>query len=128
MNKRIARRAAALGVGIALMLATAAPASAAALVFRQRGTSDCVTDPGDVPGLPGFDFANQTVVVAPGGVLNVTCTGSLPEGLSVPETFVGDVVCRGDTPEQDVIGQIVVTTSGQATLRCRFLIDPFAGT
>jgi hypothetical protein len=127
MNKRIARRAAAVGAGIALMLAVAAPASAAAIVERSRGNVTCVADPGDVPGLPGFGFANSTVVIAPGGILNVTCTGSLPEGLSVPETFVGDVVCRGDTPEQDVIGQIIVTKSGQATLRCQFRIDPFAG-
>jgi hypothetical protein len=85
MNKRIARRAAAVGAGIALMLAAAAPASAAAIVERSRGNVTCVADPGDVPGLPGFGFANSTVVIAPGGVLNVTCTGSLPEGLSVPK-------------------------------------------
>jgi hypothetical protein len=126
-DKRIARRAAALGAGVALMLAAAAPASAAAIVERSRGTFTCVADPGDVPGLPGFGFANSTVVIAPGGVLNVTCTGSLPEGLSVPETFVGEVVCRGDTPEEDVIGQIIVTKSGQALLHCQFRIDPFAG-
>ena len=128
MNKRISRCAAALGAGTVLMLAAAAPASAAAIVERSRGVVDCVADPGDVPGLPGFGFANSTVVIAPGGVLNVTCFGQLPEGLSVPETFVGDVVCRGDAPNEDVIGQIVVTKSGQATLRCQFRIDPFAGT
>jgi hypothetical protein len=128
MNKRIARRVAVLGAGIALMLAAAAPASAAAIVERSRGVVTCVADPGDVPGLPGFGFANSTVVIAPGGILHVTCTGQLPEGLSVPGTFVGDVVCRGDTPEEDVIGQIVVTKSGQATIHCQFRIDPFAGT
>jgi hypothetical protein len=52
MNKRITRRVAALGAGIALMLAAAAPASAAAIVERSRGTVTCVADPGDVPGLP----------------------------------------------------------------------------
>ena len=128
MKKSIARCAAALGASTVLMLAAAAPASAAAIVERSRGVVDCVADPGNVPGLPGFGFANSTVVTAPGGVLNVTCFGQLPEGLSLPETFVGDVVCRGDAPNEDVIGQIVVTKSGQATLRCQFRIDPFAGT
>jgi hypothetical protein len=79
-----------------------------------------------VPGLPGFALANVTVVVAPGGVLNVTCTGSLPEGLSVPETFAGDVRCIGDG---DLVstGRIVATKSGQVMVHCQFPIDPFAG-
>jgi len=129
MKKSIARCAAALGASTVLMLAAAAPASAAAIIERSRGDFTCGADPGDVPGLPGgFGFANSTVVTAPGGVLNVTCFGQLPEGLSLPETFVGDVVCRGDAPNEDVIGQIVVTKSGQATLHCQFRIDPFAGT
>jgi hypothetical protein len=127
MNKRIILSAAAVGAGFALAMTAATPASAAAFVVRERGTSSCVADPGDVPGLPGFDFDNSTVVAAPGGVLTVTCFGSLPDGLSVSETFVGDVLCRGDTPQENTVGQIVVTTSGRVTLRCKFRIDPFAG-
>jgi len=126
MKKRIARHAAALGAGVALMVAAAAPASAAAIVERSRGNYECTIDPGDIPGLPGFDLANSTVAIAPGGVLNVTCTGSLPEGLSVPETFAGDVLCHGDSPVV-TIGHIVATKSGQVISVCQARIDPFAG-
>src|SRR6478735_8941191 len=91
----------------------AAPASAAgAVVIIQRGGSDCGVDAGDIHGLPGFGLASSTVVVTPNGALTVTCTGSVPEGVTVEHTFAGDVTCFGDfgiTTE----GRIVASRGGR---------------
>jgi hypothetical protein len=98
----------------------AAPASAAgAVVIIQRGGSDCGLDSGDIPGVPEFTLANSTVVVAPNGGLVVTCTGSVPEGVTINHTVAGDVACFGDfgtTTE----GHLVATRSGNVSIMCRF--------
>ena len=91
-------------------------ASAAAFVEHGRGVDQCGADPGDAPGLPGFDLANTTVVVSANGGLHVTCYGSLPSGLTLPQTFQGDVIRRGEEAWSDVTGHIVATRSGQVML------------
>ena len=111
----LAAASGALAPGVA-----ATTASAAAFVEHGRGVYECGADPGDVPGLPGFDLANTTVVVSANGGLHVTCYGSLPSGLTLPQTFQGDVICRGEEAWSDVTGHIVATRSGQVMLTCRF--------
>jgi hypothetical protein len=95
--------------------------SAGAFVEIDRGVISCGLDANDIyPGSPGFELANSTIVGTPGGTLVVTCFGSAPSDLSLAQTYQVDVICRGDTPEQDVTGHLTVTTSGQVSLMCRF--------
>lgn len=104
-----------------VVLTVAAPsASAAAIAYHAKGSYECGADPGDVPGLPGFDLANTTVVIDAAGALHVVCYGSLPDGLSVQQTFVAPVLCRGDEGYADTTGRIIVTTGGQAMITCLF--------
>lgn len=99
---------------------TAQTASAAAIVYHANGSYECGADAGDVPGLPGFDLANTTVVIDDTDALHVTCYGSLPDGLSIPETFVGHAVCRGDEGYVDTLGLVIATKGGQVMLSCHF--------
>jgi hypothetical protein len=120
------RLRAALIVAVATLFASvvltvaAQSASAAAIVFHAHGAYVCGADPGDVPGLPGFDLANATIVLDATGALHVTCNGSLPDGLSVQQTFVGPVLCRGDEGYADTTGRIIATKGGQVTIQCSF--------
>jgi hypothetical protein len=118
--RRVTALVSALVGPLVIAVATTAPAHAAAVVALDRNTYVCGADPADVPGLPGFDIANSTVVVAPTGAVHVTCFGELPPGLSVPTTYVGHVICRGDPGQADSTGLIVVTVSGQVTITCLF--------
>lgn len=122
MNRlRAALMVAIVTVCASVVLTVAAqPASAAAIVFHAKGSYECGADPDDVPGLPGFDVADLTVVIDATGALHVVCSGSLPDGLSVQETFVGPVLCRGDPGYADTTGRIIVTTSGQVMITCLF--------
>jgi hypothetical protein len=96
-------------------------AAGAAVPEIERGTSTCGLDPNDIyPGSPGFELTNSTIIGAPGGVFVVTCFGSAPSELTFSRTYEVDVICRGDTPDQDVIGHLTVTKSGQVSLMCRF--------
>ncbi len=64
------------GATAILSFGVCAPATAwadGAMVEKSRGMGGCVTDPGDVPDLAAFEFANSTVTVTPSGVVNVTC-------------------------------------------------------
>jgi hypothetical protein len=108
-----------LSASVALTVA-APSASAAAIVYHAHGSYECGADPGDVPGLPGFDLANATIVVDATGALHVTCNGSLPDGLSVPQTFVGPVLCRGDESYAYTTGRIIATKGGQVMITCGF--------
>jgi hypothetical protein len=119
MRKRLGVGAVVVGATL-LTLTTVGVASAAAFVERDRNNFTCGADPDDVPGLPGFGIANSTVVVTPTGALHVTCFGALPTDLSVPSTFVGHVICRGDPGQADAVGDIVVTVSGRVTITCLF--------
>jgi hypothetical protein len=113
--------AALAGLSASVALTFMSPtASAAAIVYHANGSFECGADPGDVPGLPGFDLANSTIVIDSTGALHVTCYGSLPSGLSVPQTFVGSVLCRGDETYADTTGKIIATTGGQVTIFCKF--------
>jgi hypothetical protein len=103
-----------------VLTVAAQSASAAAIVFHGHGAYVCGADPGDVPGLPGFDLANSMIVLDPTGALHVTCNGSLPDGLSVQQTFVGPVLCRGDEGYADTTGRIIATKGGQVTITCSF--------
>jgi hypothetical protein len=99
----VVRERSLVSASVALTI-TAPTASAAAIVYHANGSFECGADPGDIPGLPGFDLANTTVVIDSTGALHVTCYGSLPAGLSVPQTFVGSAVCRGDSGYADTPG------------------------
>jgi hypothetical protein len=105
---------------VVLTMAAAQSASAAAIVFHAKGSYECGADPGDVPGLPGFDVADLTVVVDATGALHVVCRGSLPGDLSVQQTFTGPVLCRGDEGYADTTGRIIATKGGQVMITCHF--------
>jgi hypothetical protein len=122
MNRfRSALIAALAGLSASVALTITAPtASAAAIVYHANGSYECGADPGDIPGLPGFDLANTTVVIDSTGALHVTCYGSLPAGLSVPQTFVGSAICRGDSGYADTPGLVIATRGGQVFITCIF--------
>jgi hypothetical protein len=105
---------------VVLTVAAAESASAAAIVFHGKGSYECGADPGDVPGLPGFDLANSMVVVDATGALHVVCWGSLPGDLSVQQTFIAPVLCRGDEGYADTTGRIIATKGGQVMITCIF--------
>ncbi len=115
MAGRLLKGTVVAGVGLTLAMAIPASAQAAAVVDR---TSPCGTDASDVPGVPPLSLINATAITTPTGGLNVTCTGPVPEGL-VSQTYVGAVPCVTDTGAV-ATGQIVITRSGRATLRCHF--------
>jgi hypothetical protein len=108
-----------LGLGGALVAAPES-ASAAAVVYHANGSYECGTDPGDVPGLPGFALPNTTTVIDAAGALHVTCYGPLPSGLSVDRTYVGSVLCRGDEVFADTTGRIIAAKGGQVMITCIF--------
>jgi hypothetical protein len=97
---------------------TAGVASGAAVVLKDEDVA-CFTDPGDIPGAPGFPLPKATVVITPEGGANLSCRGQLPDGFSLSETFQGDVPCR-DPSGTVVTGHIVATKSGKVTMTCNF--------
>ena len=105
----------------AVVLGSAGPARAdGAVVIIQRGDSDCGVDPGDIPGVDQhFLMTNATIVVTPAGFVNVTCTGQLPEGVTLEHTYASTVTCVGG-PTQITEGRITATTSGKVTIVCHF--------
>jgi hypothetical protein len=72
------------------------------------------------PAFRDLTFPTPTVVIDSAGALHVTCYGPLPAGFSVPQTFVGAVLCRGDEGFADTIGRIVATKGGQVMITCKF--------
>ncbi len=104
----------------ALLLALPGPiAASGATVIIQRDGSDCSIGRHDIPGVPvEFSLPSSTVVITPTGALNVTCTGRLPDGFTLAQTFEGTVTCEGDVAI--VQGHIVATRSGQVMIACHF--------
>jgi hypothetical protein len=99
------------------VLGSAGPARAdGAEVIIQRGNSDCGVDPGDIPGVDQhFLLSNATIVVTPAGFVNVTCTGQLPEGVTLTSTYTATVNCFGESVTQ---GRITATVSGRVIVVC----------
>jgi|tagenome__1003787_1003787.scaffolds.fasta_scaffold19236406_2 hypothetical protein len=104
---------------VGLALAVSAPHTAWAAGASVDRVGACFLENGDIPGLPGFPLSNHTVIVGPKGTLIVTCSGRVPDGVSVSSTFVGTLACDSDTGVI-VPGHVVVTTSGRVSLACRF--------
>jgi hypothetical protein len=102
----------------AVALGSAGPARAGgAEVIIERGNGGCGVDPGDIPGVDqGFLLANDTIVVTPAGFVNVTCTGWLPDGVTLEHTYASTVMCFGDGPPTQ--GRITATVSGRVTVVC----------
>jgi hypothetical protein len=82
---------------------------------------ECGLDAGDIPGFPAFPLERQTLVIAPdgNGELVISCRGTMPENLTLSETFQGDITCFGD--RGIVTGHVVATPSGQVSYQCRFV-------
>ena len=107
---------------LAMLVVPAMPAHAAAIVDHSNNAS-CGFDPGDVPAFPaGVRVVNgvETIVQTPGGGVNYTCSGDLPDGVSVSKTIEGyDLPCfASDTAF--VWGHYVVTKSGHLEYSCQF--------
>jgi len=108
-----------LGLFTALTLfLLAAPASGASTVLKD-GDVGCFTDPGDIPGLPGFPLPKATLVLLANGGVVLSCHGQLPAGVSIDETFAGSAPCRAPTGEV-VEAHVVATPSGRVLFACRF--------
>jgi hypothetical protein len=101
----------------AVVVITAQPASAGAIVERTNPTDNpgaCYFEPGDVPGVDAYYDATCTFVHLPSGDWQVVAKGQLPEGYTLTKTFQGELKsCFGGT------GRIVATTSGQVQATCR---------
>jgi hypothetical protein len=108
-----------LAVGIVL----ATPASAATTVLKNEDVG-CFTDPGDIPGLPGFSLPQGTLILRENGGVTVSCHGSLPQGLSVTRTFSGTAPCFAPTGEV-VQAHVVATKSGRVHFTCHFPTGTF---
>jgi hypothetical protein len=106
---------------VAMLVVPALPAHAAAFVDHTNDAS-CGFDPGDVPAFPvGVRVVNgvQTIVETPSGVVNYTCSGDLPDGVSVPQTIEGYLPCfESDT--LFVWAHYVVTLGGHLQYTCHF--------
>lgn len=114
MNLRWKVKAAVVTVGSAALLAMAwAPVSAAAIVLHPDEVG-CVFEPGDVPGVDVYFPGKCTIVISASGNTTIVGRGQLPDGYSVPATFIGTLPCFDGT------GTVVVTTSGQVTATCHF--------
>ena len=99
-----------------LLVGSALPAQAAAV---SKGEDvGCFLDPGDIPGLPGFDLPEATLVVRDQGGVTLSCHGWLPEDLSLIRTFAGSAPCFG--PTRVVTAHIVATKSGRVHFICQF--------
>jgi len=103
--------AAAAAASVAFFAPTAS--SARAEVIHPGEISDCVFEPGDVPGVDVSFPATCLIVFTPTGGLIVNAHGQIPPGYALEETFVGELPCFGGT------GRVVATTSGQVNATCQ---------
>jgi hypothetical protein len=108
-------------LAVATVLGT--PASAATTVLKD-GDVGCFTDPGDIPGMPGFPLPEGTLVLRENGGVTLSCHGWLPEGLSLTQTFSGTAPCFAPTGEV-VEAHVVATTSGRVHFTCHFPTGTF---
>jgi hypothetical protein len=99
-----------------LLIGSALPAQAAS-VSKDEDVG-CFLDPGDIPGLPGFDLPEATLVLRVDGGVTLSCHGSLPDDLSLTRTFAGSAPCFG--PGGVVAAHIVATKSGRVHFICHF--------
>lgn len=100
----------------AISIGTSTVDAGGAEVIIERGESGCWVGGGDIPGVPvEFPLANATIVVTPRGFVNVTCTGQLPEGYSLPSTYTSAVKCYGESVTN---GRITATVGGRVTVVC----------
>jgi hypothetical protein len=109
---------AAMLAAIVALTAVSAASSAGAFILKDEELG-CFTNPGDIPGMPGFDLPRGIVVITPSGHLALVCHGPLPTGLSVPETMVLTVPCTLGPPFGTTPGLLVVTKSGMVNAYCQ---------
>jgi len=106
-----------LGVAIVASLVMAATAAPGAFVLKNEEVG-CFTDPGDIPGAPGFELPKGTFVITPSGHLTLTCHGHLPAGFTVSETMFIPLPCTLGPPFTNAGGHIIVTRSGEVNAVC----------
>ena len=102
-----------------VVLATSGVASGARAFILKDEALGCFTDPGDIPGMPGFDLPRGIIVITSSGHVTLVCHGELPPGLSVPETMILPVPCNLGPPFGSTTGHVVVTKSGQVSAHCQ---------
>jgi hypothetical protein len=112
------RRVAVLCLGAFLALTIMAPARGATLVLKDSDVG-CYTDPGDIPGMPGFTLPEATLVLRGNGGITLSCHGWLPEGESLSRTFAGSAPCFGPGGIM-VTAHAVATKSGRVHFICHF--------
>ena len=118
MRKLIGFLALVAAAATILLTATSVASGAGAFILKDEEVG-CFTDPGDIPGFPGFDLPRGILVITPSGHLTLVCPGELPPGLSVPEAMVIDIPCNLGPPFGTTRGQIVVTKSGNVSAHCQ---------
>jgi hypothetical protein len=101
----------AAAASVAFFVPTAS--SAGAEVIHPGEISDCIFEPGDVPGVDVSFPARCLVVFTPTGGVIVNAHGQIPAGYALEETFVGELPCFGGT------GRVVATTSGEVNATCQ---------
>jgi hypothetical protein len=104
----------------ATVLAIAAGGASGGAIVLKNDEVGCFTDPGDVPGAPGFDMPKATVVILPNGDVRLSCHGTLPSGFILEATVVRTIACFGPPPYAPTTGHLVATPSGQVTFTCKF--------
>ena len=117
-RRSTARRVAVVCLGAFLTLTIMAPARGAALVLKDSDVG-CYTDPGDIPGMPGFTLPQATLVLRENGGVTLSCHGWLPEGRSLVHTFSGSAPCFGPGGIM-VAAHAVATKSGRVHFICHF--------
>ena len=115
MTARVLVRGAIAGAAAAASVAFYVPtaSSAGAEVIHPDEISDCIFEPGDVPGVDVSFPARCLIVFTPTGEVIVNAHGQIPAGYALEETFVGELPCFGGT------GRVVATTSGQVNATCQ---------
>ena len=106
-----------------ILMLLAVPARGSTTVLKD-GNVGCFTDPGDIPGMPGFALPKGTLVLRGNGGVTVSCHGWLPDGLTVDGTSAGTAPCRAPTGEV-VEAHVVATISGRVHFICRFPAGTF---
>lgn len=119
MQQRSLRLLVVATLAATLALAASSAASGARAFILKDEALGCFTEPGDIPGMPGFDLPRGILVITSSGHLTLVCHGQLPPGLSVPETLVLPIPCTLGPPFGTTTGHIVVTKSGQVSAHCQ---------
>jgi hypothetical protein len=104
----------------AILFAIAAGGASGGAIVLKNEEVGCFTDPGDIPGAPGFPMPKATVVILPSGGVQLSCHGMLPAGFTLEATVVRTIACFGPPPLAPTTGHLVATPSGHVSFTCKF--------